>query len=168
MNHLFLLGFMGAGKTTVGVQLAELTGLDFIDLDALIVDSEKMTIVDIFKINGESTFRDLETEMLSKVSKMKPHVVATGGGVVEREQNRRMLRNNGTSIYLEAPLEVMIDRIKSANDRPLATPGDNWSEMRTRFERRLPFYEEAGLVVQTVGKSPGEIAREIADKLGLT
>src|ERR1700758_3868810 len=110
---------MGAGKTSVGSILAKKLGLDFRDLDKLIQKELEMTIPEIFSRFGEEFFRDVESKALQSVVQRGRQVVATGGGVVLREENWEVMKKEGITIYLKAPAEVLWSRIKYNTSRPL-------------------------------------------------
>jgi len=155
---VILIGFMGAGKSTVARLLSE----DFIDLDKLIEQQIQMPISQFFKVFGEIDFRQVEHEVF-KSAILMDFVIATGGGIVENEQNRELLAQQKQVIYLRANFESLLARVKAdeANVRPLA---QDISAMKSLYERRLPFYEAAAdLIIETAGKSPAEIAQLILE-----
>ena len=120
MDNLILIGFMGAGKTTVGKLLAREKGLQFVDTDDRIVAEQKQSIPDIFSKYGESFFRDLETDLLRRMKEDTRHsVISVGGGMPVREENRKLLRALGCVIYLTAEKETILGRVKSDGSRPM-------------------------------------------------
>ena len=121
MNHIFLCGFMGSGKTTVGRAAAQLAGADFIDLDEAIVAHSGRTIPEIFNEHGEAYFRELETAVLAEAAfSQNPSVVATGGGALISPTNAELCRKHGSIVFLDVPFEVCYSRIYSDPNRPIA------------------------------------------------
>lgn len=157
-SHIFLVGFMGSGKTTVGQALAEEIGCGFFDLDRIIESQEGKTIRRIFTEDGEREFRRKETEALNGLSCTSRGVVALGGGTYVSEANRLLLRKLGVTIWLECPLHVCLSRISGDVRRPLLR---SESEMSALLDERIPAYREADLVVQTASATPDEIASRI-------
>lgn len=118
-NRIFLIGFMGAGKTVVGEKLAKQLDWHWVDLDALVVQMAGLTINEIFMHYGEAHFRQLEKEALKSVATRENLVISTGGGIVLDEANRAVLKFQGNSIYLKASLETLQKRLLGTQDRPL-------------------------------------------------
>ncbi|MGH7908792.1 MAG: shikimate kinase, partial [Thermodesulfobacteriota bacterium] len=112
-QNIFLIGFMGAGKTTVGKILAKKLKLTFIDLDEVIEKKLNLTIQEIFSRYGEDFFRNAETKALRSIADKDRHVVAAGGGVVLRKENWQIMKANGFTVYLRAPAEVLWSRVKN-------------------------------------------------------
>lgn len=163
MVSIVLVGFMGAGKTTVGSELAAISGRTFCDLDTEIVKTAGMSIPQIFENFGESYFRDLETSSLQSVIGRQGFVVATGGGVVERPENWPLLRAAGRIIYLQATWECLRQRIGCGTARPLARQQDGWSQVKALFLRREPLYLQADFVVNTDGMDARQVAVAVAE-----
>jgi len=164
-QNIFLTGFMGAGKSTVGHALATLTGCPFYDLDSLIVDKEQRSIADIFKTDGEEYFRNCETNVLSALNEEKNAVYATGGGIVLREENRSLMRGTGRVIYLRTRWDTLCERLKDSVDRPLVDPAKGWYDLEQLWLHRKPLYHDADLIVDTDGITPREIAEKIVSML---
>ncbi len=153
---VILIGFMGAGKSTV----ARLLSADFIDLDKLIERQIEMPIARFFELFGEQDFRQLENEVFESSIQMD-FVIATGGGIVESEKNREVLQFQSQVIYLQADFETLWMRIDAdkENVRPLAS---DKTAAQALFEKRAPLYEKfADFVVNVAEKSPMEIVEEI-------
>lgn len=136
---IYLVGFMGAGKSTIGRRLAQELGWTFADLDDDIESAEGRVISDIFEQDGEAAFRAIESAALARrlqrIQAGTPTVLALGGGAFAREVNRELLRENGFSIWLDCPLETLWDRVSLAAHRPLARDRQRFSELyRTRRE----------------------------------
>lgn len=161
VRNLFLTGFMGAGKTTTGKALAEVLHCDFVDLDKVIVAREKRAINEIFATDGETYFRDCETKLLRELSPVSPAVYATGGGIVQREENRDLMKGCGLIIYLNARWESLQQRLTGSTDRPLAGPGKDWEAVRQLWNVRQPMYRDADLMVETDDQTPEQVANRI-------
>lgn len=161
--NLILCGMMGAGKTTVGIKVAELTGRRWYDTDGLIVDKYGK-IADIFEYYGEAHFRKLETEIVKDLAKMDDLIISTGGGLVLKKENNAVLQENGKIIFLRASLDTLSKRLKVDGERPLLQTSTE--SIRDRLEKlmkeRTPVYEHvADYIVDVDGKTPEEIAQEI-------
>ena len=154
-----IVGYMGSGKTTVGRVLARELGWDFVDLDREISHTAGRTIPEIFEASGEGHFRDLEHRaLLASLDGERQRVVACGGGIVERPENRERLAQVPT-VFLREDVGVLFGRTRDAR-RPLRAASREGFERR--YERRLPFYEEvADLDVVVNGRPPGAVAKEI-------
>ena len=161
---IFLLGFMGSGKTTVGRRLAERLGRPFQDLDSRIEAATGRSIADIFYRNGEAAFRTLESSELSALlaeMEIAPGaVVALGGGTFPPPRNRELLRKfGGWSVFLECPVEQMLSRCSGSALRPLCRDP---AAFRRLYEERLPAYRQAGCAVNGGAGTPEEVAEAIA------
>ncbi|CUS77166.1 shikimate kinase [Candidatus Kryptonium thompsonii] len=170
---VFLTGFMGSGKSTIGPLLAQHLGYDFLDVDDLIEDIEGKKIVDIFREKGEIYFRNIERKILIEtVLKLSRFVVALGGGTITFADNLYLVKESGILIYLMANPEVLLQRIKYKTDRPLLLDHQgNILPEKLLFERilsllkmREPFYLQADILVSTE-KSIEETIDEILNKL---
>ncbi len=151
---------MGSGKSAVGELLAERLKFKFIDLDREIERRENLRIPEIFAKFGEDYFRDRESSLLFEVaSKPDSIVVATGGGIVERKENRDLLRRSGINVWLDVSFEEIVKRgIVGDANRPLSREG----EILLRYRKRIPLYGEvADITVRVDGKEIGEIVEEI-------
>ena len=160
-KHLFLTGFMGAGKTTIGQSLADTLDLQFIDLDCLIVETVGKSIKTIFSEDGEVVFRDIETSCLCSLVDLKPSVVSTGGGIIGRDENVQFMRDNGTLIYLSAEWSTLIQRLAGNKERPLASSENDWSTTKELFIKRCPLYGQSDITVMIDEKTVQEIVDEI-------
>ncbi len=159
---IFLVGFMGAGKTTVGRALAEKLSCRFTDLDEMIESRAGMAVRDIFEKLGESEFRRVESDLIASLGNNESAVVALGGGAFAFENNRKIVRELGVSIWLECPLEICLERTGRDEKRPLL---GSHGEMSTLLESRRGSYEESDYRVDSGSRAPGEIADEIIDLL---
>jgi shikimate kinase/3-dehydroquinate synthase len=161
MRHLYLIGNMGSGKTTVGKRVAERLGLPFYDLDQRIEQATGLTIAELFAQQGEARFRDLESRALAEIACLPQGVVATGGGVVLRETNRVLMRRTGWVIYLRASPDTLWRRLKHATDRPLLRTESPYETLRAIVQAREPLYQEADWVIDTDARTPEEVAEAI-------
>lgn len=165
MRNIFLVGFMGAGKTTVGRVLAGRLGYRYCDSDKVIETKAGKTIPDIFSGLGEDRFRELESETLESLAGKIKQVIATGGGAVMRDRNWDAMKKGGVTVYLKAPAEVIWNRIKHSKTRPLLNVDNPLDAAKELLEERIPFYEKADITVDTESLSVEEIASEIIKKL---
>ncbi|MFH1542539.1 MAG: shikimate kinase [bacterium] len=150
MTNIVLIGFMGAGKTAVGQRLADQLQMDYLDTDELIVKTEKKSINDIFSKRGEQYFRDLESTILTTLQDYDNFVISTGGGMVLRPENVKMLKEIGSLVLLWAEPEVVYERIKREAHRPLLKVADPLHEIKERLATREPIYRSAAdLTVDT-------------------
>ena len=166
-RNIFLTGFMGAGKSTVGRRLAQRLDYRFADLDQLIVAREGRSISEIFATRGEGYFRDCEAAVLAGQAETMRTVFATGGGIVAREENRAVMKQFGTVVYLRASWPILERRLARSSGRPLADPQLGWEKIRQLWHRRLPWYEEADLVIDTDQLPVPEVVRAIITRLEL-
>ena len=166
MENVFLIGFMGSGKSTIASYLAENYGMEIIDMDQLIVEREGMAIPDIFAQKGELYFRDVETSLLIEIQGEQNKVVSCGGGVVLRDENVQAMKNIGQIVLLDAKPETILERVKDDDNRPLLRGNKNVQFIRDMMGKRQPKYEAAAdLVIHTDGKSADEICKEIISKV---
>lgn len=167
MSNVILIGFMGCGKTTVGLRLSYRLRRTVIDTDKEIEREEKRTISEIFAKDGEPYFRDRETQSLRKlITAAANQIISVGGGLPMREENRRLLHELGQVFYLRAEAETIYERLKDDTTRPLLQGEDPLTKIKTLLRERDPYYLEAADVVVTVdGKSFDEILREIEEKV---
>lgn len=166
-GNLYLIGFMGAGKSTVGKMLAEKLLAKFIDLDARIEEDAGCPIPMIFAKKGEQVFRDVESKVLEVIAQEVPAIVATGGGVVRRERNWRYMRQSGLIIYLRTNWESLQKRLGSGAGRPLADDSDNWRRTRNLWLQRCPLYEQADITVDTDERSAEVVVSDIMKQMNL-
>ncbi len=146
-----LLGMMGAGKSALGRGLAEASGRKFKDTDILLQNRFGRPVSQIFQIYGEATFRDHETSILRSLEP-GPYILATGGGIVLRESNWDELRRLGTTVFLRATPETLIDRLENSKKRRPLLQTENWQDKALDIlEARLPIYEQADLTFHVDG-----------------
>jgi shikimate kinase len=165
MKNIVLTGFMGTGKSSVGKMLAKQMGYDYCDLDDVIVEQAGMTINEIFARYGETHFRDLEAKAVNQVSTAENLVIATGGGAVIREDNRKRLRSTGIIVNLEASLEEITARLSGNTDRPLLKDEKSRQKVSAMLKEREPYYAEADIRIDTTGKKVEDVVREIMFQL---
>lgn len=162
-RNVFLVGPMGAGKTTVGQRLAQLLGLEFVDSDAALIERTGVDIATIFDIEGEEGFRDRESRILEELTAHPGIVLATGGGAVTRASNRALLRARGTVIYLTVPLELQLQRTRRDRKRPLLQTTDPRARLERLNRERDPLYREAAHHVVDTGRNDSRrLARDLA------
>ncbi len=162
---VYLIGMMGVGKSTVGQKLARKLNYRFVDLDHLIEKVSKQSIREIFSLEGEDYFRELESKVLAETSAYTRTVVATGGGIVLRQDNWSYLRH-GLIVWLDAPLEILLTRLAQDKNRPLLQVSDLSSTLANMLEKRLPFYQQADLrIALRSGLSIDQVSEEIISQI---
>jgi shikimate kinase len=162
---VYLVGMPGSGKSTVGAELAGRLGVPFVDLDVEIERRAGRSITEIFEAEGEAGFRALEAKELLDASTHDPAVIACGGGVVLEPANRITLRNTGTCVFLDVPLDVLTSRVRPDADRPLIRAAGDLERILT--EREHLYREFAAHVVDGAG-DPSEVADAIVEELRWT
>ncbi|MEI6655500.1 MAG: shikimate kinase [Verrucomicrobiota bacterium] len=165
-NNIVLIGFMGCGKSTVGRELHRLLGYPLVDMDAILEERADKPITRIFAEDGESAFRDMESRLLEELAQSPEsgHIIATGGGVVSRPENRAWLQRLGYVVWLCAPAVVILNRTRNNAERPLLHSADPADRIKNLLAEREPWYREsAHLTVDTAGLSSREIAAGILE-----
>ncbi|MGD9965848.1 MAG: shikimate kinase [Hyphomonadaceae bacterium] len=152
-----LVGLMGAGKTTIGRRLAQALGLPFADADEAIVAAAGRSIEDIFAERGECEFRRGERQVIARLLDGAPHVLATGGGAFIDAKTRALMQERAISIWLKAPLDVLMKRVTRRDHRPLLKEDDPRAVMQRLMDERNPIYAQADLIVET-GAGPHNAA----------
>ncbi|HAM97600.1 MAG TPA: shikimate kinase [Marinilabiliales bacterium] len=170
-ERIFLIGFMGCGKTTAGRLLAQLINYQFIDLDELIVQKKGMSVATLFENEGEENFRLLEKQVLAEVFEMRQVVVATGGGAPCFFDNMEQMNKHGISVYIKLTPKALLSRLRNAKEqRPLLK---NKSEtellefITQMLQKREPFYLKAMLNIEGIGLTASDILRVIENGSGL-
>ncbi|WP_170788564.1 shikimate kinase [Ruegeria lacuscaerulensis] len=148
-----LVGMMGAGKTAVGRALALRLGVPFLDSDAEIESAANMTIPEIFERDGEPFFRAKESQVIGRLLDEEKGILSTGGGAFLSEQNRKMITERGVSVWLNADLSVLWNRVKHKDTRPLLRTDDPYATLRGLYEARVPVYGQADLTVSSDGET---------------
>ena len=157
---------MGAGKSSIGKQLASITKKQFLDSDTEIEKRTGAKIELIFEIEGESGFRKREAQIIREVTTLNNIILATGGGAVLLEENRKDLKQHGTVIYLKATPELLMKRTEKDRNRPLLQNGDRMQIIKELLEFREPLYEEtADFIINTEENSIKQIVKQIRDKI---
>ena len=168
-GNIIFIGFMGAGKTSVGRAVSRRFHMDFLDTDEYIEKKAGMSVSEIFRTAGEEGFRRMETEALQALEKEAANcVISAGGGLPLREENRELLKKLGTVIYLKVSPETVKERLKGDTTRPLLAGPDPEKKIRELLEYREPLYEQAAhYTVDVNGRAPEAIGEEAAQKAGI-
>ncbi|MGD8525191.1 MAG: shikimate kinase AroK [Thioalkalispiraceae bacterium] len=165
-NNIFLVGPMGAGKTTIGKQLAAARQLEFFDSDHEIEARTGVTIPHIFDVEGEEGFRRREEDIIDELTQKNHIVLATGGGAVLREINRQRLKSRGTVIYLQADIELLLERTSRDKNRPLLQTANPRQKLEQLMTAREPLYREvADYTINTEQQPIGSVVNLILQKL---
>lgn len=164
-KNIFLIGFMGSGKSTIARLLAKETHKELIEMDETIEAEEGCSINQIFKTQGEIYFRDVESRLVMRIAEKGDAVVSCGGGTVLREENVLKMRENGIIVYLSATPETIYRRVRYSTHRPLLNGNMNVEYITQLMEKRLPMYESAAdLVIDVNDKEKSDIVFEILQR----
>ena len=164
--NIVLIGYMGAGKTTVSDYLSTMFDMDIIEMDQEITDREEMSIPDIFATYGEEYFRDLETSLLVELQDRKNVIISCGGGTALRENNVAEMKKSGRVVLLTASPETIYERVKDSDDRPVLKGRKNVDGIAELMEQRREKYEAAAdIVVQTDHKTVLQVCEELVQRL---
>ncbi len=164
--NIVLIGFMGAGKSTISDYLSTMFDMKLVEMDQVIAEREEMSIPDIFATYGEEYFRDLETQLLRELQEKKHYVISCGGGVALREENVVEMKKNGRVVLLTASPSTIYERVKDSNDRPLLKENNSVESISRLMEKRREKYEAAAdVVIQTDHKTILQISEELISKL---
>ena len=164
--NIVLIGFMGAGKTTISDYLSTMFDMDIVEMDQVIAEREEMSISDIFATYGEEYFRDLETNLLIEMQSHKNAVISCGGGAALRERNVAEMKKNGRVVLLTATPETIYERVKDSNDRPVLNGRKNVKGISELMEQRREKYEAAAdIVINTDDKTVLQICEELVQRL---
>jgi len=168
-NIIYLTGFMGAGKSTIGPILANTFGWDYYDLDKVIEKKIGKKIKEIFKDDGEKYFRDAERDILKELSKGKNLIISLGGGTIANPANLQTLKYTGDIVYLKVSPEEIFKRVAFKKDRPLLNPNDEkvsgevlMEKILRLYNERKKFYEQADIIIDTDNTSVGQTVDEIS------
>jgi len=163
MKNLFLIGMMGSWKSTVGRKLAETMNMDFIDTDEAIEEVTEMKIFNIFNEFGEDKFRDMEAAFFGEKAKQTGHVFSTGGGIVLKAENRKIIKTRGITFFLHASIEILAKRINNTTKRPLLTGTDNLEgRLQEIWKNRNKYYKDcAHHIINTDDMTPLQVMDEI-------
>lgn len=162
MKNIMIVGFMGTGKTVVAKKLAEKLGREFLELDAIIVEREGMSIKDIFEKKGESYFRKVEKQVVREVSEKQGLVISAGGGAIIDEENFKNIKKNSIIICLEASPDTILKRTKGKVCRPLLNVPDPKKEIEKLLQKRTPYYKKADHSVSTDNLSIEQVVEKTA------
>ncbi len=166
MQNVILIGPMGSGKTTVGKQLAKRLRMDFVDSDHMIEDRCGVSISTIFDIEGEDGFRKRETKMLQELCDRSGIVLATGGGAIVSQENRKLLRK-GYVVYLRTSIETQLARTQKNQNRPLLENVDAETKLKELMDERGTLYEqEADLIVTSGDRVVSKVVDEVCEAMG--
>lgn len=166
MTNIFLVGPMGAGKTTIGKLLASELGFDFIDSDREIEKRAGADVSWIFDVEGEEGFRKRERNIIADLAEGSRAVIATGGGAVLSENTRKLMQSHGFTVYIHAPLKILLERTSQDKSRPLLQVKDPESKFKKILEERQSLYQEvANLELSSHNLSSKQIVAEIISKL---
>ncbi|MCG6137435.1 MAG: shikimate kinase [Nostoc sp. LLA-1] len=163
--NLYLVGMMGAGKTTVGKLLAQHLGYGFVDTDDVIAQAAGRSITQLFAEEGEAAFRQLESDVLAQVCAYTKLTIATGGGIVLQQKNWSFL-HHGLVVWLDVPVELLYNRLAEDNTRPLLQDADPKGKLRSLLEQRTPLYSQADLkITVTEGETSERIAQRVIETI---
>lgn len=161
-KNVILIGFMGVGKTTVGLELANALGIRLMDMDTIIQKQQNMSISDIFLDFGENYFRNLESDLCFELASKSNIVISTGGGIIEKSQNLELLKKTGKVVYLRATFEEVYCKLKLDISRPILNVPNKDEKIQELLSKRSPIYESfADFTVDIKDKSPFFLAQEI-------
>ena len=170
-RHLFnynivLIGFMGAGKTTISDYLSTCFAMEVVEMDQVISDREGMSISDIFEVYGEEHFRNAETNLLKEMQSKRNVVISCGGGTPMRDENVQEMKKNGRVVLLTAKPETILERVKDSHDRPLIENNKSVEFIEElMLKRREKYVAAADIIIETDGKSELEICEELVNSL---
>lgn len=166
MKNIYLIGFMGAGKSTVAKELVKCLDARLVEMDQRIEEEQGMAITRIFETRGEPYFRDLETELLRTLAQEEKLVVSCGGGSVLRDENAALMKKQGCIVLLSATPETIYGRVKNSTNRPILNGNMNVEYIRGLMEKRHDRYESvADVRIETDGKTIREVCEEILSKV---
>jgi shikimate kinase len=167
VERIVLIGFMGAGKSTVGPILAERLGWNFVDADRQLETESGVTIAQLFSTLGESAFRRMEAQVVERLCTATATVIALGGGAIETASTRSMFADSSTTcvVFLQAPLEVLIDRCEQQPDAAIRPILRQREALQQRFQARLPHYQSAHLTLDTKNLDPDSVAEKIFERM---
>lgn len=162
MKNIVLIGFMGSGKSSIGHKLAHKLNRKWLDMDTEIEKQQGRTIKAIFAEDGETRFRELETEWLEAHIALEDHVISTGGGIVTQNRNIQLLHNLGHIVFLHSEFDQIVDNLRDDTSRPLLQGDDYRMKIQKLLNERIPTYlSTADIIVQTKEKSIEEIVDEL-------
>lgn len=165
-DNIYLVGPMGAGKSSIGKRLAKKIKRNFYDCDRVLEERTGVAITTIFELEGEKGFRKRETKILTELSRLNSVVVATGGGVILLESNRKLLKENGQVVYLKASVDTQLKRTRQDKKRPLLQTENRRAKLLKLAEQRNPLYERVANItvdtdLQTISSSISQIIKQL-------
>ncbi len=164
-KSVVLIGLMGAGKSSVGRRLAASLNLPFSDIDHIVEKQAGMSISRIFASEGEDKFREMELDTIKETLDEPVHIIATGGGAFMRGEVRDIIRQKAISVWLKAPLDILVERVSRKNTRPLLENGNKQEIMAELIKQRYPVYEQADLTVESSTAPHHVVVNEIINQL---
>jgi shikimate kinase len=162
-SNIYIVGFMGTGKTVVGKEVARQLNLRFVDLDSIIEQKEKKAISRIFAEDGEPAFRKIEKQALKEISAGKDSVISCGGGIVLDKENIRIMKETGAMVCLSARPEVIIARTRRYKHRPLLNVENPEKRIKELLEFRAPFYAQSDQTVDTSDLSVAQVVKRVME-----
>ena len=164
-NNIFLIGFSGSGKSSVGKKLAKNLNYNFLDTDRIIEKTTSLSIDETISTKGEKEFRSIETQVLSKIDFSQNNVISTGGGLPTEKDNIRIMKNNGSIIWLKASIDSIFDRLKNSKEiRPLIGNHIEKENIESLYNSRQSVYNIADFSIDTDNKNLDEITKELISK----
>lgn len=165
-TNVYLVGPMGSGKTTIGSRVAPMLGMSFIDLDAELERRTGASVNLIFDVEGEKGFRERESRLLEELSEMESCLIATGGGSVLREDNRKAMRKSGVVVYLSTSVGQQLSRLRQDKKRPLLQTPDRERRLEEMALQRNALYEElADIVFPSQNRSVNRVAQQLSNEI---
>lgn len=164
IQNIFLIGFMGAGKSSIAKELSKKLQMNIVEMDQRIVQEQGMSINEIFEKYGENHFRDIESQLILDLGNTEPVIVSCGGGVVIRQENSQYMKKSGKVVFLTAKPETIFERVRYSKERPILNGNMNVEFIADLMAKRLPLYEAAAdVMIHTDGKTVAQIAEEIIE-----
>lgn len=164
-NNLFLIGFSGSGKSSVGKKLAKNLNYNFLDTDRIIEKTTSLSIDETISTKGEKEFRSIETQVLSKIDFSQNNVISTGGGLPTKKENINIMKKNGSIIWLKASIDSIYDRLKNSKEiRPLIGNHIEKENIESLYNSRQSVYNIADVSIDTDNKNLDEITKELINK----
>ena len=166
MNNIYLIGMMASGKSVVGEKLAKILDMEHIDIDNDIEAINETKISDIFNESGEQKFREMESAYFIEKSKQKNNIFSTGGGIILNKHNRSILKNDGTTFFLEADCQILLDRIHDISERPLLNRDNSINSILSIWEQREKYYyESSDYTINSNRLSVNDVVNQIIIKM---
>lgn len=162
---IVLVGLMGAGKSTIGRRLSSALNWGFVDSDDEIIEAAGCNIADIFESYGEEMFRDLELRVMTRLMEREKTVIATGGGAWMQEKVRKLIKRNALSLWLDADLETLLDRVAHRSHRPLLEAGDKREILQKLMDERYPVYAQADVSMDSGLGNHEEVVQVMIQKM---